>query len=190
MWVKIMEKVLLHICCGPCATYPVKSLRDEGFNVMGHYYNPNIHPYTEYIKRQKALEKLADIYELKVIYEEKYNPKEYFQNIAFREHLRCKFCYQIRLEQAAHIACKGKFDYFTTTLLVSKYQKHNWIKEIGEIIGAKYGIPFLYRDFRMGFKETVEISKEIGLYRQQYCGCLYSEMERYAPRELVKEIFP
>ncbi|WP_276661343.1 epoxyqueuosine reductase QueH, partial [Syntrophomonas wolfei] len=92
---------------------------------------------------------------------------------------RCLLCYQMRLEQAAHIARKGKFDYFTTTLLVSKYQKHELIREIGEAIGEKYELPFLYRDFREGFRQTGIIAREMGLYRQQYCGCLYSEMERY-----------
>ncbi len=184
-----MSRVLLHICCGPCATYPVPQLREEGFEVMGYYFNPNIHPYTEYMKRKTALEQYAEISDLKVIYDEKYNPLEYFQSIAYRESRRCFLCYQIRLEQAAHIARRGKFDYFTTTLLVSKYQKHHWIQEVGEAVGQKYGVPFLYRDFRVGFKETGELSREMGLYRQQYCGCLYSEMERYAPRELVKEVF-
>lgn len=183
-----MEKVLLHICCGPCATYPLEILRQENYEVIGYFYNPNIHPYTEYIKRQEGVEQLAQITALKVIYEKKYNVIDYFQAIAYREHLRCRFCYQMRLEQAAHIAKKGKFDYFTTSLLVSKYQKHDWIKEIGTTIGSKYGIPFLYQDFRAGFMETVVKSKELGLYRQQYCGCLYSEIERYAPKDLIKEI--
>ncbi len=184
-----MSRVLLHICCGPCATYPVPQLREEGFEVMGYYFNPNIHPYTEYIKRKAALEQYAEISDLKVIYDEKYNPLEYFQNIAYRESRRCFFCYQIRLEQAAHIARRGKFDYFTSTLLVSKHQKHHWIREVGEAVGQKYGVPFLYRDFRVGFKQSGELSRAMGLYRQQYCGCLYSEMERYAPRELLKEVF-
>lgn len=184
-----MEKVLLHICCGPCATYPVPVLREQGYMVMGYFYNPNIHPYTEYIKRKESLEKLADQSELKVIYEEKYNPVEYFQNISYRESKRCLICYQMRLSQAAHIAKKGKFDFFTTTLLVSKYQKHNLIREVGEAIGEKYGVPFLYQDFREGFHQTVVRSKEMDLYRQQYCGCLYSELERYAPRDLVNTIF-
>ncbi|MBP8820007.1 MAG: epoxyqueuosine reductase QueH, partial [Syntrophomonadaceae bacterium] len=114
---------------------------------------------------------------------------EYFQNISYRENQRCLFCYRLRLEQAAHVAKKGKFDYFSTTLLVSKYQKHHLIKEVGEAVGEKYGVPFLYQDFREGFKQSVECSKAMGLYRQQYCGCLYSEMERYAPRDLVKKVF-
>ncbi|MGI5921479.1 MAG: epoxyqueuosine reductase QueH [Syntrophomonadaceae bacterium] len=181
-----MAKVLLHICCGPCATFPVPTLREQGHNLMGYFYNPNIHPYTEYLKRKEALEQYAEKVDLKVIYDEKYNPVDYFQNIAYRESHRCMICYQMRLEQAAHIAKKGKFDYYTTTLLVSKMQKHNTIKDIGEAIGKKYGVPFLYQDFREGFKQTGVISREMGIYRQQYCGCLYSEMERYAPRGLKK----
>ena len=177
-------KILLHICCGPCATYPVPWLREHGFEVRGYFYNPNIHPYTEYMKRRDGLEMYAKLVELPVIWDEKYQPLKYFQNSAYRESRRCMFCYQMRLEQAAHIAKKGKFDYFSSTLLVSKYQKHNLIKELGEAIGEKYGVPFFYHDFREGFAETGVRSREMGLYRQQYCGCLYSEIERYAPKEI------
>lgn len=179
-----MEKVLLHICCGPCASYPVPSLREEGYAVMGYYYNNNIHPYQEWLKRKEALQQYAQRVDLKVIYDEEYKPIEYFQQISFRESRRCFYCYQQRLEQAAHIAKRGHFDYFTTTLLVSKYQQHDLIHELGTVVGAKYDIPFLYRDFRAGFSQTVERSKAMGLYRQQYCGCLYSEVERYAPKEV------
>ncbi|MDD2511343.1 MAG: epoxyqueuosine reductase QueH [Syntrophomonas sp.] len=176
-----MSKVLLHICCGPCASYPVPRLREEGYELMGYFYNPNIHPFTEYQKRKEALEEYAQKVALKVVFEPDYKPADYFHNITYRESRRCLLCYQMRLEQAARVARKGKFDYFTTTLLVSKYQKHELIREIGEAIGEKYEVPFLYRDFREGFRQTGIISREMGLYRQQYCGCLYSEMERYQP---------
>ncbi len=179
------NKVLLHICCGPCATYPVPWLRDHGYDLMGYFYNPNIHPYTEYMHRREGLKQYAEIVGLPVIWDDAhYEPKKYFQAISFREAHRCMMCYQLRLEQAAHIAKKGKFDYFTTTLLVSKYQKHQLIRELGESIGEKYGVPFLYHDFREGFALTGERSRAYGLYRQQYCGCLYSEIERYAPKEI------
>jgi Uncharacterized protein conserved in bacteria len=181
-----MSRVLLHICCGPCATYPVPALRSEGLEITGYFYNPNIHPYNEWLLRRQALEKYAAEVDLQVIYDKKYNPRDYFQNISYRESQRCFICYTMRLEQAAHIAKRGKFDCFSTTLLVSKYQKHDTIRELGEAIGKKYGVPFLYRDFRAGFKETGEISRAMGLYRQQYCGCLYSEVERYAPPEVRK----
>ncbi|MEN6351649.1 MAG: epoxyqueuosine reductase QueH [Syntrophomonas sp.] len=177
-----MSKVLLHICCGPCATYPVPNLREQGHTLVGYFYNPNIHPYTEYLKRKQGLEEFARISDLKVIYAEEYNAPEYFQNVAYREARRCFICYQMRLEQAARIAKKGRFDFFTSTLLVSKYQKHELIKEIGEAMGEKYGVPFLYQDFREGFRETGVISRQMGLYRQQYCGCLYSEIERYSSK--------
>ncbi|MBO8159936.1 epoxyqueuosine reductase QueH [Thermosyntropha sp.] len=183
-----MAKVLLHICCGPCAIYPVSTLREHGYDLMGYFYNPNIHPYTEYLKRKEALEQFAELVQLKVIYDKKYDLKEFLQSISYRETKRCLICYKMRLEAAAHIAKKGKFDYFTTTLLVSRYQKHNLIVEIGEEAGKKYGIPFLYQDFREGFKEGIEISKNMGLYRQQYCGCIYSELERYAPKSVVQEV--
>lgn len=179
-----MSRILLHICCGPCASYPVPILREEGWEVTGYYYNPNIHPYNEWRQRKQALEMYAGLVDLKVIYAEDYNPVDYFQNITFRESRRCFICYQMRLEQAAHIAKRGKFDCFSTTLLVSPHQQHDLIRELGEASGEKYGVPFLYRDFRVGFKQTGEISRGMGLYRQQYCGCLYSEVERYAPPEV------
>jgi len=179
-----MAKILLHICCGPCASYPVPALRQEGLEVTGYFFNPNIHPYREWLQRKQALEEYASLVELKVIYDEKYNPQDYLQQIAFRESRRCMICYRLRLEQAAHIARRGNFDGYSTTLLVSKHQQHDSIKELGEAIGLKYGVPFLYRDFRPGFKQTGETARAMGLYRQQYCGCLYSEIERFAPREV------
>ena len=179
-----MARVLLHICCGPCASYPVPALREEGLETVGYFFNPNIHPYNEWLQRRQALETYAAAADLKVIYDDKYNPRDYFQKVAFRESHRCLICYQMRLRQAAHIARRGRFDYFSTTLLVSKHQKHEVIREVGEAIGAEYGVPFLYRDFRAGFRQTGETARAMGLYRQQYCGCLYSEVERYAPAEV------
>ncbi|NLB52251.1 MAG: epoxyqueuosine reductase QueH [Syntrophomonadaceae bacterium] len=177
-----MNKVLLHICCGPCATYPVPFLQDKGYQVTGFFSNPNIHPYSEYAKRKEGLEKFAELTDLKVIYEPDYDPLGYFQNVSFRESNRCFYCYTMRLEQTARYARKGKFDYFTSTLLVSKYQKHDMIIQVAETMAAKYQVPFLYFDFREGFRETAVRAKEMGLYRQQYCGCLYSEVERYKPK--------
>ena len=183
------KKVLLHMCCGPCSTYPVPELWNEGFELHGYFYNPNIHPYTEYQKRENGVREFADQSDLPVFYDQEYQPLKYFQAICYREKQRCLLCYQLRLNRAAQIAKHGHFDFFTTTLLVSPFQKHHLLRELGEAIGEKYRVPFLYRDFREGFGETVVRSKAMGLYRQQYCGCLYSEIERYAPaniRELVK----
>ena len=172
-------KILLHTCCGPCAIYPVKKLRENNYDVMGFFYKNNIHPYTECVKRQQALEKYAEQIELKVIYQDGYDLEGFLQKIIFREKNRCNVCYHDRLLSTALIAKKGKFDFYSTTLLYSKFQKHDLIKSFGESIGKSVGIPFYYEDFRTGWKEGIETSKQLGMYRQQYCGCIYSEKERY-----------
>ena len=172
-------KVLLHICCANCAIYPIKNMREEGLEVMGFFYRHNIHPYTECLKRQQALEAYAEQIKLKVIYQEGYDLEGFIQNVAFREPERCNYCYHDRLRSTALLARRGKFDYFSSTLLYSKQQKHELVRSMGESIGKSVGVPFLYRDYREGWKEGIERSKQIGLYRQQYCGCLYSEKERY-----------
>jgi predicted adenine nucleotide alpha hydrolase (AANH) superfamily ATPase len=179
-------RVLLHTCCGPCSTYPVPWLREAGYEVTGYFYNPNIHPFTEYEKREDGMRRYAELMQLRMIFDPAYQPLHYFQAIAFRESRRCFMCYQLRLERTAHIAQKGGFDFFSTTMLVSKYQQHVIIKETAEAAAEKYGVPFLYQDFREGFAQTGERSRELGLYRQQYCGCLYSEIERYAPKPIKK----
>ncbi|MBF0496535.1 MAG: epoxyqueuosine reductase QueH [Deltaproteobacteria bacterium] len=175
-------KVLLHICCAPCACYPVKVLQAEEFELFGYFFNPNIHPYAEFKKRRDTVQVLADKMQLRVIYQEDYDVAEFFRNVAFREEQRCLFCYQRRLEASARLAKRGKFDYWTTTLLYSKQQKHDLIIQLAEESAKKIGVKFLYRDFREGWKEGIEKSHELGLYRQQYCGCLLSERERYLPR--------
>ena len=172
-------KVLLHICCANCAIYPIKTFREKGLDVMGFFYRHNIHPYTECLKRQQALQSYAEQIDLKVIYQEGYDLEGFIQNVVFRESERCNYCYHDRLRSTALVAKRGKFDYFSTTLLYSKHQKHELIRSMGESIGKSTGVKFLYQDFREGWKEGIECSKHMGLYRQQYCGCIYSEKERY-----------
>ena len=176
-------KILLHICCAPCAIYPLEILRSEGFEVMGFFYNRNIHPYQECQRRENVLKAYAEQADLKVIYQDGYDIETFLQNVAFREQERCYYCYHDRLKTAAIIARHGKFDYFTSTLLQSKFQKHDIIRSIGESLGKSHGVPFLYRDFRDGWKEGIETSKRLNMYRQQYCGCVYSEKERYFGRK-------
>ncbi len=172
-------KLLLHTCCAPCSIYPVQELRKRDVDVVGYFFRHNIHPYTECVKRQETLEKYASMIDLKVIFQEGYDLERFLQKIIFRESVRCLFCYRQRLEATARIAKKSRFDYFSTTLLYSKFQKHDMIKSIGEATGKSVGIEFFYEDFRNGWKEGVETSKHLGMYRQQYCGCIYSEKERY-----------
>lgn len=172
------DRILLHICCGPCAIAPVRRLREEGFEVTGLFFNPNIHPLSEYLKRRDGLARVAERMDLPVIYkDDDYDPQAYFRAVAHREANRCFHCYQMRLEKTAFIAKRGRFQAFTSTLLYSKLQKHEMIARVGCDMAA-HGVGFLYRDFRPGWKEGIETSKEWGIYRQDYCGCLFSEYER------------
>ncbi|KJS29063.1 MAG: hypothetical protein VR64_21785 [Desulfatitalea sp. BRH_c12] len=172
-------KLLLHICCGPCSIYPVRILREQRMALMGFFYRGNIHPYTECLKRQQTLTEYAARIDLKLIVDEAYDLEAFLRKAAFREHERCRFCYYERLRTTAMFARRGKFDAFSTTLLYSKYQKHDLIRSVGESVASEVGVAFHYQDFRIGWREGVTVSKELGMYRQQYCGCIYSEKERY-----------
>jgi predicted adenine nucleotide alpha hydrolase (AANH) superfamily ATPase len=174
-------KILLHICCAPCSIFPLRILRSEGNDVFGLFYNPNVHPYLEYRRRLDALMSYAGREGLSVIHDENYPLEAFLRQIVFREEERCRHCYQLRLSRAARIAKEGRFDAFTTTLLYSRYQKHDLIRKVAEEVAGTQGVSFFYRDFREGWSEGVRISKEIGMYRQPYCGCIYSEKERYCP---------
>jgi predicted adenine nucleotide alpha hydrolase (AANH) superfamily ATPase len=174
------KKILLHICCGPCAIYPLIWLKKQGYEVVGLYYNPNIHPLQEYLRRKEALQEVAARLKFKVIFkDEEYDPAGYLRQVVFREQNRCFHCYQMRLERTASIAKRGNFNYFTTTLLYSKFQKHEMITGLARDLSGNTKARFLYVDFREGWKQGIELSKEWEIYRQQYCGCIYSEFERY-----------
>ncbi|GAB4277645.1 MAG: epoxyqueuosine reductase QueH [Deferrisomatales bacterium] len=179
-------KILLHTCCGPCTVVPLRRLRAEGARVMGVYDNPNVHPYTEWGRRRDALEELARREELPLLPVGDYALEEWVRAVAFREGERCRICYHLRLRRTAYLARRGRFEAYSTTLLYSKFQRHELIREIGEAVGREVGVRFLYRDWREGWSEGVEASKALGLYRQPYCGCIYSERDRYAPRREVR----
>lgn len=172
------RKILMHMCCGPCSIYPLSQLKKE-FEVTGLLFNPNIHPFTEYKKRLETAEECAKNEGIEVIKFDEYDLEKFLRNAAFKEAERCNYCYTERLERAAKTAKENGLNAFTTTLLVSPYQKHEGIKKIGEEMAKKYGVSFYYEDFRVGYREGVEISRELEMYRQKYCGCIYSEKERY-----------
>ena len=172
-------RLLLHICCGPCAAYPVKDLREKGIDITGYFFNPNIHPYKEFSRRLDTLKDYAQRKNLPLLIDDRYTLEAFLKNALSAPNGRCRMCYEVRLRKAAEIAKNNNFDAFSTTLLVSPYQKHDIIKEVAEQIAAEEGIPFYYSDFRTGWKEGVAISKEMELYRQPYCGCIFSEKERY-----------
>lgn len=171
-------KILLHICCAPCTIYPLEILRKEG-QVKGVFFNPNIHPYLEYKKRLDTVREYAAREGLEVNLAEGYPMEDFLRNTVTLGKDRCIYCYEVRLRHTAEQARKGLFDAFTTTLLYSRYQKHDLIRATAEDAAREFNIPFYYRDFRTGWEEGVRLSKETGLYRQKYCGCIFSEKERF-----------
>lgn len=172
-------KILLHICCAPCGIMPVRHLRQLDMTVMGFFYRHNIHPYTECLKREETLKDYSENIDLQVIYQKDYDLENFLQNVVYRESDRCRYCYHDRLKSTALMARRGRFDYFSTTLLYSRFQQHELIKSMGEAIGKETGTPFFYHDFRQYWKAGIEESKHLGMYRQSYCGCIYSEKQRY-----------
>ncbi|OQB10848.1 MAG: hypothetical protein BWY16_00772 [Candidatus Omnitrophica bacterium ADurb.Bin205] len=170
-------KLLIHICCAPCLIHPLEVLKLKGIEVSGIFYNPNIHSLLEYNARKKALTALNPGIELIC---PDYLPQEFFRAINLKEDspARCAICWKLRLRKTAAIARERGFGHFTTTLLVSPYQDHESLKRIGIEAAKEAGIEFYYADFRQGFKKAHEEAREKGLYMQNYCGCIYSEIER------------
>jgi len=148
-------------------------------NVTGYFYNPNIHPLTEFRKRLITLQNYANITLLPLEVDKEYELENFLQGALDRRENRCLFCYETRLNRAFQKAVDDRVDAVTTTLLYSKYQRHDTIKEIGEELADTYKMRFLYRDFRVGWRDGIEESKRINMYRQQYCGCIFSERDRY-----------
>jgi predicted adenine nucleotide alpha hydrolase (AANH) superfamily ATPase len=185
-------KILFHICCGNCALYPVKLLRAEGHDFTGFWYNPNIQPFDEYQLRLASLKKLSDEWRIDIFYDEQYRPEEFFESVNGFIHPvpeRCKFCYTLRLEKAAAKARDEGFEAFSTTLLISPYQDFEQITATGKKLADKYNIHFYMQDFRPYFRDAMSFAKELGLYRQKYCGCIFSKLERehaVKSREILK----
>ena len=180
---KKTKKILLHICCAPCATHVHHWLETHGWKVTGYFYNPNIHPFREYDRRLINLKLFAAVANFPLICDEAYELEEFLKLTLGKKEKRCLFCYWMRLEQTALYAKKKKFKYFTTTLLVSPFQKHDWLLLVAQAIARKHGVEFYYHDFRKGWNESVRMSKQMNLYRQPYCGCVFSERERFRGAE-------
>lgn len=184
---KWIPNLLLHSCCAPCSSYVLEYLSNY-FNITVFYYNPNIYPDEEYFKRVKEQKNFIQTFPFqhKVEMIEGVFEKEKFYAMAKgKEHLkegaeRCFLCYELRLEETAKIAKEKKFDYFTTTLSISPMKNSAKLNEIGLALSQKYQVPYLISDFKKksGYKRSVEISKEYDMYRQDYCGCVFSMQER------------
>ena len=176
----VMNKsLLLHICCAPCCVMSLQTFRDKGYDVLGYFFNPNIHPYREFVSRKETLRSFLDEENITYIMDEGYPLEDFLRLVLANEQDRCLSCYRLRLETAAQKAAELGIEHFTTTLLISPYQKHESIKTTGEEIAQNYGVSFLYVDLRPLFRESQRLAREKGFYMQSYCGCIFSEKERY-----------
>jgi len=175
-------KLLLHICCAPCSTHVVEVLKED-YDLTGFFYNPNIHPESEYRLREEEMRKYARRIGLEVACEE-YDDDRWFEMVRGLENApeggeRCFLCYRMRLEKAAQYAKEHCYRFFTTTLSVSPHKNATKINEIGSEVAERYGLQFHAADFKKkgGFERSVRMSREAGMYRQAYCGCIFSQRE-------------
>ncbi len=180
-----MKSVLIHVCCAHCAAYTVDYWRRQEYEVSALWYNPNIHPYTEHQHRLEAMKSLAQQMSLPLEIVDGYDIIDYFRQVAGHESQRCQYCFGLRLSKTADTAYQRGFNAFTTTLLISPHQKHDLLRETGNRLAEEKGTEFLYADLRKRYSDSRHMTKELNLHRQQYCGCVYSEWERYADTKIV-----
>ncbi len=181
-------KILVHSCCAPCSVYPLKRLKGHFNDIEFLFYNPNIHPYTEYKLRLDALKQFTKDESLILHIPEEYDLNPFFRAVVFNVTARCHYCYDLRLSSCAKFAQENGFEAFTTTLLYSTYQNHEHIIKLAEKYADQYNLQFYYEDFRQGWQHGIDESIERNMYRQKYCGCLYSEQERFDNRWKKRQI--
>ena len=182
-------KLLLHTCCAPCSVYCAKTLREENIEPTLFWYNPNIHPYSEYKARRDCLKEFAKLKNLKLILEDNYGLDEFVCATSNDLLNRCQnYCYPKRLRKVFEYAAENGYDAVSTTLLYSIYQQHDIIKDLMEELSKEYKVGFLYRDFRKGWREGQDEARKIGLYMQKYCGCIFSEEESAFGRKYGKKL--
>lgn len=183
----VRPRLLLHSCCAPCSSAVLERIA-KAFDITVFYFNPNIEPQEEYDKRVKELEKLLSCLKGTVdisLLAGRYEPQEFYDAVKGFEQSgeggeRCYKCYELRLREAAKVASEREFDCFTTTLSISPYKRADWLNEIGQRLSEEYRVDYLYSDFKKknGYRRSIELSKEYGLCRQDYCGCRFSKAER------------
>ena len=175
------KKVLLHSCCAPCTIYPLKKLEEAGFTVVGFFYNPNIHPFTEFEKRLDAVVEYYREIGVSLIVNASYDVSDFLKRTFCADVDRCEACYRIRFFKAFETAKEEDvgIDAVTSTLFFSKYQDHEVLLKIANDESVKSGVPFHYEDYRTGWDEGRRLCRESGMYSQKYCGCIISEEERY-----------
>lgn len=172
-------KLLLHICCAPCANRPIASLQEQGHAVTGFWYNPNIHPFTEYRSRRNTVRDYLQEIGLPLIEQNDYGLRPFVREVAADIPGRCVKCYEMRLMRTAQVAKEQGFDGFTSSLFISPYQKHELMAEVARRAAETYGVEFYYQDFRPLFRAGQDFARAHGFYMQKYCGCVFSEEERY-----------
>ena len=182
-----MTKTLLHTCCAPCSVACIQLLRAEGIEPVSYWYNPNIHPYQEYKARRDTLMAYAPAIGMKLIVREDYGLRDFCRAVCGDIDHRCGRCYHIRLWETARYAAEPGSGSFTSTLFVSPYQNHEAICAVARAIGGEYGVEFLYRDFRPLFREGQQFARDHGFYMKKYCGCVFSEEDRYLAKKRKKE---
>ena len=171
--------LLLHICCGPCASATIPWWRARGREVVGFFFNPNIHPLLEYRRRLTGTRDTCEMSHIELVEDTAYDPQAYFAAVAGEGDSRCSHCIGLRLDRAAREAVALGCDGFSTSLSISPWQDHEAIRVQGARAGERHGVEFVYADLRSQYGESRRLSREWGIYRQKYCGCLVSEWERY-----------
>lgn len=181
-----MTKKLLHCCCGPCTCGAIAALSERNKEFTAYFFNPNIHPYKEYQARRDSFVELMRQQNIEYILNDDYSLENWLSNVAAEPQNRCAYCYRSRLYDTAQTAAQNGFESFSTTLLISPYQNHQLLIETGENAAKKYGVNFDYIDLRPYFRSGQNAARTTGLYMQKYCGCIYSEKERYLNTKKVK----
>jgi len=171
--------LLLHTCCSACAPGPFRELSAEGHAVTALFYNPNVHLLIEFRRRLKAMKVLQEHQPIPVIYVEQYGLREFLENVNWRGDERCTDCYRLRLDRTAHEARERGFEAISTTLLGSTHQDHDLIRQVGVECALREGLQFVARDWRPLAEEGHREASRLHLYRQQYCGCIFSEYDRF-----------
>lgn len=180
-------RILLHVCCAPCGEYPYKQLLEEGFEVKVLFYNPNIHPLEEWKLRKHNVEIFSHLHHADCAYDDSYL-EDNWRNVKSKyQEDHCRMCYQMRLDFAAKAAYEFNCDTFTTSLFVSPWQRHEMLKISARVSGKKLKMPFYYEDFRVGYRLGQNMAKEDGLYRQRYCGCIFSLGESKYSDKIIKD---
>ena len=186
------QNLLLHCCCAPCTISCADRISDESINFELFWYNPNIHPFTEYKSRKEALIKYSEAKNLSLNINDEYDPK-LFINSVFNvmendDGCRCEICYKMRLDKTAEFARERGFDAFSTSLLISPYQNHKIIIKVCEEAAKKYGVNFFYRDFRPLFRQSQNKARSLEFYMQKYCGCIFSDAENGAKNKTQRQM--